>query len=154
MTCVKTFVVHHFDLRKNGALAFLLQNPEISVYARFKNLKVFMYELCHFYHAGGFYRGTPQEYLILLDSFLLRCIVSWILFWMFIWFFFAVSQHPLCPFKFCDGKSRKYPALQPVAPADEDLREHASWLTAMTSSVPTFCWPQESMIKKGSSYKT
>uniref|UniRef100_A0A493SV20 Suppression of tumorigenicity 7 n=1 Tax=Anas platyrhynchos platyrhynchos TaxID=8840 RepID=A0A493SV20_ANAPP len=49
------------------------------------------------------------------------------------------SQHPLCPFKFRDGKSGKHPALQPVAPADEDLREHTRGLTAMTSSVPTFC---------------
>ncbi|XP_019370078.1 PREDICTED: suppressor of tumorigenicity 7 protein isoform X4 [Gavialis gangeticus] len=34
------------------------------------------------------------------------------------------SQHSLCPFKFCDGESRKYSALQPVAPADKDLKEY------------------------------
>lgn len=66
--------------------------------------------------------------------------------------FFAVSQHPLCPSKFRDGESRKHPALQPVAPADEDLRERPP--TATTSAVPTSGWPQESMIKKGSSSKT
>lgn len=31
-----------------------------------------MCELFHFDHAGGFYRGRQQEYLILLDSFLLK----------------------------------------------------------------------------------
>nr|XP_006122603.1 suppressor of tumorigenicity 7 protein isoform X3 [Pelodiscus sinensis] len=34
------------------------------------------------------------------------------------------SQHSLRPFKFCDGKSGKYPALQSVAPTDEDLRKY------------------------------
>lgn len=99
-------------------------------------------------------REMQQEFLVWLDSFLLRCVDLDFDLDVYLSDSFAVSQHPLCPFKFCDGKSRKYPALQSVAPADEDLRERARWLTAVTSSVPTFCWPQESMIKKGSSSKT
>lgn len=57
-------------------LLSLLQNPEICIYARLRIWqKVFICELYNFYHAGVFYRGTQKEFLVLLDSFLLRCIV-------------------------------------------------------------------------------
>lgn len=151
---VKTFVVRHFDLCKNGALAFFTaksRNLCICKVQEFESLYVWIMSFLSCWRI--LQRNTARiSHLIGQLSLEMYCLLDFVLNVYLI--FFAVSQHPLCPFKFCDGKSRKYPALQPVAPADEDLREHACWLTAMTSSVPTFCWPQESMIKKGSSYKT
>lgn len=152
MTCVKAFVVHHFGLCKNGALAFFTaksRNLCICKVQEFESLSVWMMSFLSRWrilqrNTARISYWTSFSWDVLSRGFWSECVSD----------FFAVSQHPLCPFKFCDGKSRKYPALQPVAPADKDLREHACWLTAMTSSVPTFCWPQESMIKKGSSYKT
>lgn len=103
-----------------------MQSPAICVYSRLRIWqKIFICGLCHFYHAGGFYREMQQEFLVLLYSFLLRCVDLDFDLNVYLSDSFAVSQHPLCPFKFCDGKSRKYPALQSVAPADEDLRERA-----------------------------
>lgn len=40
--------------------------------------------------------------------------------WIFV--FFAVPQHFVCPTKLCHGESGKHPPIQSVAPADADLR--------------------------------